>query len=110
VQDITAQAVYFLDALRAGVLPAPPIGPALFNNTASIAVTPKSLSQEFKVSSPIERDISVVAGLFHANVDVTQDALRDMFVNTKIDHVTSRTQTTGLYGRTTWTLGPTSAC
>jgi iron complex outermembrane receptor protein len=105
VQDITAQAVYFLDALRAAALPAPPIGPALFNNTASIAVTPKSLSQEFKVSSPIERDISVVAGLFHANVDVTQDALRDMFVNTKIDHVTSRTQTTGLYGRTTWTLG-----
>jgi iron complex outermembrane receptor protein len=38
-------------------------------------------------------------------VEVSQDHFRMMYVNPKIDYVTSRTQTTGLYGRATWKLG-----
>ena len=105
VQDVTAQAVYFLDVLRQGFIPDPPIGPPFFDNSQTIKITPKSLTQEFKIASPLEGDVSYVAGLFYSDVDVTQDHYRQMFVNPKIDFVDSKTQTTGLYGRVTWKLG-----
>ncbi|HSW04359.1 TonB-dependent receptor [Aquabacterium sp.] len=105
VQDVTAQATLFLDVLRQGFIPDPPIGPPLFDNTQTIKIKPKSTSQEFKIASPIDQDVSFVAGLFYSDVDVTQDHFRMMFVNPKIDYVTSSTQTLGLYGRATWKLG-----
>lgn len=105
VQDVTAQAIYFLDELRKGVIPDPPVGPPLFNNSQAIKVTPKAFSQEFKVASPIDQDVSFVAGLFYSDTEVRQEHARVMFVNPKIDDVNSQTKSTGLYGRVTWKLG-----
>lgn len=105
VQDVTASATYFLDTLRNGFIPAPPNGPPLFNNSQALQINPKSLTQEFKVASPIDQDVSFVAGLFYSKVDVTQDTQRVMFVNPLNNHVVSNTESTGLYGRVTWKLG-----
>lgn len=104
VQDVTAQAVYFLDVLRQGFIPDPPAGPPYFDNSQTIKVRPKSFSQEFKIASPVDQPVSYVAGLFYSDVDVTQNHFRLMFVNPKIDDTTSETKSTGLYGRVTWKL------
>jgi iron complex outermembrane receptor protein len=61
VQDVTATATYFLDDLRNGFIPAPPNGPPLFNNTQALQVKPKSLTQEFKIASPLDQPVSFVA-------------------------------------------------
>jgi hypothetical protein len=104
VQDVTAQSTYFLNQLRDGFIPPPPFGPPLFDNTQGIKVVPKSLTQEFRIASPLNQPVSYVGGLFYSDVDVTQDTNRVMFVNPKIDHVTSSTKSLGLYGRVTWKL------
>jgi iron complex outermembrane receptor protein len=105
VQDVTAQATYFLDVLRTGFIPAPPAGPPLFDNTTPLKVTPKSFTQEFKVASPIEQDVSYVAGLFYSDVDVSQETRRLMFVNFDMYDTNSKTKSTGLFARVTWKLG-----
>jgi len=104
VQDITAQAVYFLDTLRAGFIPPPPAGPPYFNNTSDIALKPTSFSQEFKISSPVDQTVSYVAGLFYSDVKVTESVRRNMFVNYDLRDVVSDTKSTGLYGRATINL------
>jgi len=104
VQDVTAQATYFLDVLRAGVIPGPPMGPPFFDNTQHININPRSLTQEFKIASPIEGPMSFVAGLFYSDVDVTQHHEREMFVNPKNDDTRSTTKSLGLFGRATWNL------
>ena len=109
VQDVTAQAVYFLNQLRDGFIPAPPDGPPLFDNSQRIQLTPKSLTQEFRIASPLGRDISYVAGLFYSDVDVAADTQRVMFVNPKVDQVRAKTQSLGLYGRVTWKMGADSS-
>lgn len=106
VQDVTAQAVKFLNELRTGVIPDPPIGPPLWGNNQNIRLTPKSLTQEFKVASPGDRTLSYVAGLFYSDVKVTQLHRRYMFVNAKNEDTASDTKTTALYGRATWNLTP----
>ena len=104
VQDVTAQNVYFLTELRNGAIPDPPLGPPLFDNPQSLKIDPISTRQEFRIASPIDQAVSFVAGLFHSDVEVSQDTFRMMFVNPKIDIVTSKIQTTGLYGCATWKL------
>lgn len=109
VQDVTAQATYFLNQLRTGFIPDPPNGPPLFFNQQPIQIKPKSLSQEFKIASPLDQPVSFVAGLFYSDVDVRADSQRMMFVNPKIDEVHSQTQSLGLYGRVTWKLSDSTS-
>lgn len=100
LQDVTAQADYFLNTIFAGMnIPAPP-----FYNQQVMDIKPTSLSQEFKLASPLDQPVSFVAGLFYSDVKVTQRHEREMFVNVKNDDTSSTTQSLGLYGRVTWNL------
>lgn len=104
LQDVPIVATYFLNDLR-GPLPTPADGgPPYYFNEQRIRIEPTSVTQEFKIASPLNQPLSYVAGLFYSDVDVTQDWNRLMFVNPKIDTVRSQTQSLGLYGRGTWTL------
>ncbi len=104
VQDVPAVATYFLNDLR-GPIPAPDAGgPPYFYNEQSVKLRPTSVSQEFKIASPLNQPVSYVAGLFFSDVDVSADTERMMFVNPKIDSVTSSTRSLGLYGRATWSV------
>lgn len=98
LQDVTAQADYFLNTVFAGA-PVPP-----FYNQQVMDIKPSSLTQEFKLASPLDQPVSFVAGLFYSDVKVTQRHEREMFVNVKNDDTTSVTQSLGLYGRVTWNL------
>lgn len=99
VQDVTVTATYFLNDPAVIPFPAP-----AFYNTQSLKVKPTSVTQEFKIASPLNQPISYVAGLFYSDVDVSLETNREMFVNPKIDSVTSGNRTLGLYGRATWTV------
>lgn len=106
VQDVPAVGVYFLNELRelAGI-PGPDAGgPPYYYNQQQIGIRPTSVSQEFKIASPLDQPLSYVAGLFYSDVKVTQDWLRVMFVNPKDDTTRSVSKTLGLYGRATWNL------
>jgi len=106
VQDVPAVAVYFLDELRLPAIPLPPVPgvPPLFDNTQKIAVKPVSLTQEFKIASPLNQPVSYVAGVFYSDVKVVQNHERSMFVNPKVDDTESISKTLGVYGRATWNL------
>ncbi|MEK8052849.1 TonB-dependent receptor [Ideonella sp. DXS22W] len=109
VQDVPIVATYFLNDLR-GPIPAPDAGgPPYFYNQQPIQVRPTSLTQEFKVASPVNQPVSYVAGLFYSDVKVDLSDNRQMFVNPKVDEVRSSTQSLGLYGRATWTISPTDS-
>lgn len=105
VQDVPAVAVYFLNDLRAPAIPTPENGgPPYYDNSQTIYMRPKSLSQEFKIASPLDQAVSYVAGVFYSDVQVDQDHNRMMFVNPKVDTVNSTSKTLGVYGRATWKL------
>ncbi len=109
IQDVPIVAVRFLDILRQPVVPDPPIGPALFDDSQHWDITPKSQSQEFRIASPTDGFLSYVAGVFYSKVDVTEESLRQMFVNPLDSTIKSTTETLGLYGRATWTLTPSTS-
>jgi iron complex outermembrane receptor protein len=109
VQDVPMVAVRFLDILRQPVVPDPPIGPALFDDSQHWDITPKSLTQEFRIASPTDGFVSYVAGLFYSKVDVSEESLRQMFVNPLDSTILSKTESLGLYGRATWTLAPATS-
>ncbi|MDT7837000.1 TonB-dependent receptor [Aquabacterium sp. OR-4] len=109
VQDVPIVATYFLNDLR-GPIPAPEAGgPPYYYNRQPIQVKPTSLTQEFKVASPLNQPLSYVAGLFYSDVKVDLSDNREMFVNPKIDAVHSSTRSLGLYGRATWTISPSDS-
>lgn len=105
VQDVPVVATYFLNDLRQPAIPDPANGgPPYFYNQQNLVINPTSLSQEFKVASPLNRPVSFVAGVFYSDVNVSLETNRTMFVNPKIDRITSSTKSLGLYGRATWNL------
>lgn len=104
LQDVPAVATYFLNDLR-GPLPTPANGgPPYYYGEQAVKLKPTSLTQEFKIASPLNQPVSYVAGLFYSDVEVTADTNRNMFVNPKVDAVQSVTRSLGLYGRATWTI------
>jgi iron complex outermembrane receptor protein len=100
VQDVTDQAVYFLNTA--------PFTPPFYNQSF-LTTQPKSTTHELKITSPTDQFMSYVAGIFYSDVNVVLDTKRAMFVNPDNTHVTSDTKSTALYGRATWNLTPSTS-
>jgi iron complex outermembrane receptor protein len=102
LQDVPVVSQYFFNILTDGH--APP-----FYNQARFDSVPTSVSQEFKIASPLNRPVSYVAGLFYSNVKVAQSQLRDWVANPVDVSEQSVSKTTDLYGRATWTVTPATS-
>ena len=111
VQDVPMVAVRFLDLLRQPVIPLPPVPgvPPLYDGSQHFDLSPKSLTQEVKIASPVDGFVSYVAGLFYSKVDVQEVSLRTMFVNPVDSTTTSNSESLDLYGRATWSLAASTS-
>jgi len=119
IQDLFALATYFSNNLAAGftnfflnilhlpgVPPGTPAGWAPFNNTQTQIEDVKQVSEELKLASPTDQDLSYLAGFFYSDQQVGLDEVRT-FTPAAIDYsVQPDTKTYDVYGRVTWKIMP----
>ncbi len=98
IQDVPIVATYFFDVLTGGNAPH-------YGNSQEITLGVQTTSQEFKITSPLDRPVNFVAGLFWSETDVTSHNNRTWVANPFINTVNSDTKTLGLYARVNWALG-----
>ena len=96
---------FFLNILHLpGVPPGTPASWAPFPNSQTQLVDVKQLSEEIKLTSPVEQDISYVAGVFYSDTKVDLNEQRT-FTPAAVNYdVTPDTKTYDIYGRVTWKL------
>ena len=117
IQDLFALATYFSNNLAAGftnfflnilhlpgVPPNTPAGWAPFNNTQTQLEDVKQVSEELKLASPTDRDLSYLVGFFYSDTQVGLDENRT-FTPAAVDYfVKPETKTYDVYGRVTWKI------
>jgi iron complex outermembrane receptor protein len=119
IQDLFALATYFSNDLAAGftnfflnilhlpgVPPGTPAGWAPFNNTQTQLEDVKQVSEELKLASATDGDLSYLAGFFYSDTQVGLDEQRT-FTPAAVDYfVKPETKTYDVYGRVTWKITP----
>jgi iron complex outermembrane receptor protein len=106
--DISASFTnFFLNILHLpGVPPGTPAGWAPFNNTQTQIQDVKQVSEELKLASPADQDLSYLVGFFYSDTKVGLDEDRT-FTPAAVDYfVQPETKTYDLYGRVTWKFTP----
>ena len=119
IQDLFALATYFSNDISAsftnfflnilhlpGVPPGTPASWAPFNNTQTQLIDVKQLTEEIKLASPVDQDISYLFGFFYSDVKVGLTQFRT-FTPAAVNYfVEPDTKTYDIYGRVTWKLAP----
>jgi iron complex outermembrane recepter protein len=108
VQDLFLVNTYFWNALTGAGSGAPGTPPPFFNFQI-VDENINQFSEELKLASPTDRDLSYLLGVFYSDSKVHSKPSRDLFPAYDITDVTPKTRTLGIYGRATWKFRPETA-
>jgi iron complex outermembrane receptor protein len=105
IQDLFAVDNFFWNLLTG----APGSGAPPFDNTETLKLDSKQVSEELKLVSPTDQSFSYLVGLFYSDNKVALQLKRDLLPALQNTDARPDIKTTALYGRTTWKFTPKNA-